>query len=642
MADVGSVDVAIRATTDGLSAGISDAMGILTDAAPALGGVATAAAAAISAGIAGIGASLYAFSQAQTSATGLAVALRNSGDASRATLQDMLNFDEGLSEMSNFTHKQIEEAQTFLATQGLQGEALKRATQATVDLGTQTGNLTMAARLLGNAYEGSGTGLRRFGIIIEQGTPPAMMFNEVMDQITQKFGGRAAADAQTFSGLMAELMKIIQEMGEHIGAVLAPAVSQLIQYVNDHKAEILKFGDDIGDKIIDVFNKLKNLIGLFDMSDDVWQKIKFLALMTAGGAGMGAIAGGGALSVPGAVGGGLLALISGIIASDIHGAMSGKDENAAVGAWQFGNGSTGGGGGMPDLKKGTYSNRAAPATNSSENAAVGMWQFGGAQNNPASDFQKAWTAAYDKVFADGPNKLTTMIARMTQLMRGFTSALAGGINQFFQGILMNGENLGQALMHIGTSLLNFVFSAISQMLAEWITKHIIMAAINKAFNLEVTGNYGAAAVAQLGEQHASNAAMSFGIQGLANANLIAAYAAIPFIGPELAAAAMIPADAAIDGFLMMASGGILNGPTRMIAGEAGREAVIPLTGEAGKSALREIGAGSGGGGGETHIHLHGAAFESSPAVWERLIRNTIVPALEKNGRKTSRTRGTTW
>jgi hypothetical protein len=624
VADAGSVEVAINATLTGFQAGLADSIKMLNDAGPMLGKAAAAASAAI---VAGLALSINAYADAERSATGLGVAIRNTGDFSRDTLGDLLNYADALSQMSRFTHDEIEASMTFLATQGLKGDALKTATQAAVDLATQTGNLTMATRLLGNAYEGTGTGLRRYGIILEQGTPPALMYAEALAQIQEKFGGRAAADAETLGGQIADLTKIMTQFTEHVGQALAPTIKDITSYLLDHKDELLQFADDLGQKIVDLLNSLTKLINFVTSNWGLIQKI-FTGAMVGGITGLAA---GPAGFLPGAA-------IGAMIELGVHDAIM-KDTPPTAGAQ------------LPTLSGGASGN-AAMAAGVSKNLnaqAQGMWMFG---NSPMPDtpskFQAAWQQAYQKVFS-GAGVLSQQIE---SIMKGMVSALASGISGFFKGILMEGQNLGQALMNIGTSMLNFVFDTIAKMAAEWIAKHIIMAAISKIFNLGVVADSGAASVAQIGINKATSLAMIPAIMGVTDAELVQAYAGIPFVGPAMSATAIGVANSQIAvyaGMIAAADGGIFNGPTPAWVGEAGKEAVLPLTGSRGRDALREIGAGamggsdSGGkGGGDTHIHIQGTLVEGSAASWERLVRNVIVPALEKNGRKTRRTRGTTW
>lgn len=602
MAEAGSLEVVISATTDALSEGLSAAIGLISGSIPAF----TTAAAGIGAAItAGIAVSLKSYGDLEEAATSLAVALRNSGDASKQTLQDMLDYADALQNASRFSNTEIVSAEAMLATMGLTGDTLKRATQAAVDLATQTGNLTTAAKLLGNAYDGAGTGLKRFGIVLDQGTPQGLMFADAMDQIEQKFGGRAEADMNSFNGQLTQLWRVFDDLGKSLGQALLPTVEDLIAYFQENKDDIVKTVIDVANGIVDIFNAISRLVTFIEdkMStvQQFWNILKqaadFITAPTRFGASL--IAGGGGAAPSTSSGGG-----------------------SSTTAFQ-----------LPHLTAGS----ADTGTLASE-AQSNMGTPGAAGPGPsgAQQFLAAWNDAYKKVFT-GAQTITTQIEGV---MKGMTSSLASGINGFFVGILEKGQNLGQALMSIGTSMEAFVLKTIADIVAQWLIQHTVMATANALFNTTIAANETAAGVTRHGIQKAEGLAQIPGIIGLTDAQLIQAYASIPFVGPALSAAAIGEANAQIMGFsslIAMAEGGIVNKPTIAMIGEAGREAVIPLGSPSAKAMMGQSAAPSG----DINIHFHGL-LGMDQATLGRMTRNIIVPALERHSRKTKATKGKIW
>jgi phage-related minor tail protein len=94
----------------------------------------------------------------------------------------------------------------------------------------------------------------------------------------------------------------------------------------------------------------------------------------------------------------------------------------------------------------------------------------------------------------------------------------------------------------------------------------------------------------------------------------------------------------------MAKGGILTGPTRALMGEAGPEAVLPLTRKNGKLGVAMFGNiaanGHGGGGYSIHIDARGAAPGVEKSIRSAL-RNSERRVLDSISRSASRSRRTT-
>lgn len=100
-------------------------------------------------------------------------------------------------------------------------------------------------------------------------------------------------------------------------------------------------------------------------------------------------------------------------------------------------------------------------------------------------------------------------------------------------------------------------------------------------------------------------------------------------------------------FGFMADGGMINEPSmitglrtgsRHIAGEAGPEMVMPQSSASGGggsgnysfSSAPGVGGSSGGGGsGDIHINIQGQFLEGSPAKWQQMVQQQIVPAVRR-------------
>jgi len=272
---------------------------------------------------------------------------------------------------------------------------------------------------------------------------------------------------------------------------------------------------------------------------------------------------------------------------------------------------------------------------------------------PSPSLAQSWQAAMDKVYgitrnADGKivSQTNETVRTMEMVITGFTSGLANGIKAFMDDILVKGKSLAQGLHDIAMSMVEMVIDVLARMAAEWIAKHLIMTAVSKLFNITQATSSEAAAVATIAANKTTALATIAGYKAMAEAGQMAAYAAIPFAGIGLGVSGAATEEGIIDGFMakaaFLAKGGIVTGPTLAMIGEGrGPEAVIPLDSGRGKQMLSGSPSGAGGSG-DVHIHINGTFIEGNQASWERMVRNVIVPAMERHGRKTKLTRGKVW
>jgi len=216
-----------------------------------------------------------------------------------------------------------------------------------------------------------------------------------------------------------------------------------------------------------------------------------------------------------------------------------------------------------------------------------------------SEFSELWKQAYSEIFADGK----IVFDGIKDLISGTIGVLSQTFQQVFINLAEGGKNFTQIMSNLGTSFRNLMFKVIADILAKQIT----------AILMSVTAER-AAALAKV----AFHKAVAF-------AGALAAHAPIPFVGVALGLAAAAAIAAYLAGAIQFAEGGIVNGPTLGLVGEAGPEAIIPL--KKGK----EMGIfGGGGGGGTTEVHLHfdGAALvDGDETKWDNIARRHIIPAL---------------
>ena len=101
-----------------------------------------------------------------------------------------------------------------------------------LDISTQTGKpLEAVSNALGKAYEGNTTSLGRLGIGLSAAELKTMSFQEVQGQLSNLFGGAAAANAETYQGRIDRLRVAFDEAKEGIGARLLPIIEDLVDII---------------------------------------------------------------------------------------------------------------------------------------------------------------------------------------------------------------------------------------------------------------------------------------------------------------------------------------------------------------------------------------------------------------------------
>jgi len=104
-----------------------------------------------------------------------------------------------------------------------------------LDVATATGKpLETVANAIGKAYDGNTAALGKLGIGLSAAELKTMSFTDVQQQLTDLFGGAAAANAETYQGKIAILKVSFDEAKETIGTGLLPMVTSLIDYINDN------------------------------------------------------------------------------------------------------------------------------------------------------------------------------------------------------------------------------------------------------------------------------------------------------------------------------------------------------------------------------------------------------------------------
>jgi len=189
------------------------------------------------------------FGQYEVAVTRLTHVLENQGTASQRYINELTDQANAIEKLTTFQDEAIIPAQALLASYGLQGEALKRATKATVDYAA-TGrlNIETAAALIGKSFLGVTNTLRRYGIVISDTLAPSEKFAKVMEVIEKRFGGLAQAEAQSYIGKITQLKNEFGNVRETLGEVLIPVFAEAAERMKqgaEAAQEWLRANEDI-------------------------------------------------------------------------------------------------------------------------------------------------------------------------------------------------------------------------------------------------------------------------------------------------------------------------------------------------------------------------------------------------------------
>ena len=593
--NAGTLEIVVTATTAGLTAGLANARDALNKAGPSLKRYGAILAGAV---VGGLTASVYAFGEAQKSATMLSQALANQGISSRKALDELLALSSELQHLSGVSDEAVQGASAIILKFGATGEELKRLTRAAVDAAAVTGDLDGAAQALGKAFIGETSRLKQYGIVIDEATPKALRFGKAIAQWERIYGGAAAAKGKTFFGLLNIAKGDISNMAEEIGRQLVPVVQRFVQFMIDNRTVLMRAAGDVGRSILAWTDAFANVINWLRVNKNVTRGAMiaagFGALIGTAGGPMGTIAG---AAIGGAVGLGL----------GLKGSISSAEEGEAI---------------IPPTRVRTEPTDLVPA---------GMGKAGGGGGEGRGEDPESFTAQWKLAFDNTFEAAKVMKENISLIMSGLVSAVSTGLNGFFTDMLIQGTSLVDAMKNLGLSLLNSVLGIIAQMIAKWIVAHLLSLVVKKSTDTAATGSVIANSIVQIAANKATALSAIRGYKATAMAAQQAAHAFIPFVGIKVGAIAAAAVGSLITGYgvaALLAEGGITTGPTLGLVGEAGPEAIIPL------SKGKEMGLFGGGDGGdrggvtEVHFHFDGATLvDGDETKWDNIARRYIIPAL---------------
>lgn len=202
----------------------------------------------------------------------LNASLQRTGQFSKETSDDLADFANSLENASKFQDDAILSSTALISTlTRLDKDGLKAATQAAVDMAAALNiDLDSAARLVSKSIEGNGEALKRYGVVVEEGSTKSQNLANTLTALNTKFGGAAAAQVGTYSGSVDQLSKAFEDVTKEIGFAITknPVVISLFQTLGNALKEVGSFLSQnaqgmrelVGQGILIAINAVKNLV----------------------------------------------------------------------------------------------------------------------------------------------------------------------------------------------------------------------------------------------------------------------------------------------------------------------------------------------------------------------------------------------
>lgn len=156
---------------------------------------------------------------------------------------------------------------SFVALSQATGDATKaqELLSLALDVSAGTGkSLQSVSNALQRAFKGEVTSLARLRIGFTTAELKGKDFNEVLEELRERFTGSSARAADTFSGKIARLKEAVDQAQEAFGKGLVSGIEQSGQSIEDLQQDIIALGEALGSLTAGVNNFASNTIAAFD------------------------------------------------------------------------------------------------------------------------------------------------------------------------------------------------------------------------------------------------------------------------------------------------------------------------------------------------------------------------------------------
>ena len=134
-----------------------------------------------------------------------------------------------------------------------------------LDISAGTGkSLQSVTNALQRAYKGEVTSLAKLRIGFTATELKGKKFNDVLDELNERFSGASARAADTYAGKIARLKEAVDQAQEAFGKGLVSGIEESGQSIEDLQQDIINLGEALGGLAADVNNFASDTIAAFD------------------------------------------------------------------------------------------------------------------------------------------------------------------------------------------------------------------------------------------------------------------------------------------------------------------------------------------------------------------------------------------
>lgn len=203
-------------------------------------------------------ASVSAYVEAERNAKLLLFALNGNVEAQQRLIEQSARIQK----TTIYSDDQIQQAQTFLANQGMTEQQIMKTIDAAIELATVTGgDLQTTTEQLSATYEGSIGRLGKLDSGFKTLTKEQLANGAAVDLVIEKYKGLAGAAGQTAAGQIIIFQNALGDLQEEIGQALLPTISGLVESLTKflqglEPGEVQRFISILGD-LVKIFTAYK-------------------------------------------------------------------------------------------------------------------------------------------------------------------------------------------------------------------------------------------------------------------------------------------------------------------------------------------------------------------------------------------------
>lgn len=196
--------------------------------------------------------------------------LRATDEASQEAVTSVLEFADAIKDATGLSDDLAKETYITAKSFGVTSDEAKKLTQAAIDLAAATGvDVETAVRQLGGTLDGSVGKVGNLGAEFRNLTTDQLKAGAAVDLVSQKFGGSAAKELDTFSGASNQLTNAFDDVLKALGKLVTESTT-IISAISGIASAIKFLGDTVFSNPIRKINddikteKIKEMISVME------------------------------------------------------------------------------------------------------------------------------------------------------------------------------------------------------------------------------------------------------------------------------------------------------------------------------------------------------------------------------------------